>query len=158
MKAARAARLALQPKSSRRRFSLTRFTVQHRGGKLIANQKGGFHALDSGHRHSHFVCSQLLRWVLCRPWDAAFNKADAKAIATTYLSEAATAKPRGGVGFGGDREVLREAHANGLTDHKLQVIDARGWRSQDRLRHGKLERGAVNQTLSKRRSFTTVSG
>jgi ketosteroid isomerase-like protein len=29
-------RLALQPRSSRRRFSVMRFTVQHRGGKLHA--------------------------------------------------------------------------------------------------------------------------
>lgn len=60
-------------------------------------------------------------------WDAAFNKSDAKAVAAPSAErDAAPANPRGGVGSGSDREVLGRLHANGVTNHKLEVIDAGG--------------------------------
>ena len=61
-------------------------------------------------------------------WDAAFNKRDAKTIAATYLPNAKLLPPSHEVASGpaAIEKFFAEAHANGLTDHKLQVIDAGG--------------------------------
>src|SRR5437763_9576472 len=61
-------------------------------------------------------------------WDAAFNKGDAKAIAATYLPNAKLLPPSHEVmsGPAAIEKFFAEAHASGLTDHKLQVIDAGG--------------------------------
>src|SRR2546421_11599639 len=59
-------------------------------------------------------------------WDAAFNKGDAKAIAATYLPNAKLLPPSHEVmsAPAAIEKLFAEAHASGLTDHKLQVIDA----------------------------------
>src|SRR2546421_10444483 len=61
-------------------------------------------------------------------WDAAFNKGDAKAIAATYLPNAKLLPPSHDVmsGPAAIEKFFAEAHAIGLTDHKLLVIDAGG--------------------------------
>ena len=61
-------------------------------------------------------------------WDAAFNKRDAKTIGATYLPNAKLLPPSHEVASGpaAIEKFFAEAHANGLTDHKLEVIDAGG--------------------------------
>ena len=61
-------------------------------------------------------------------WDVAFNKRDAKTIAATYLPNAKLLPPSHEVESGpaAIEKFFAEAHASGLTDHKLEVIDAGG--------------------------------
>ena len=61
-------------------------------------------------------------------FDAAFNKGDAKAVAALYLPNAKVLPPTHEVASGpaAIEKFFAEAHASGLTDHKLQVIDAGG--------------------------------
>ena len=62
-------------------------------------------------------------------FDTAFNKGrrEGRCRLISPEREGATANPRGDVGSGGDREIFRRAApADGLTDHKLEVIDAAG--------------------------------
>src|SRR6202790_1290873 len=61
-------------------------------------------------------------------WDAAFNKGDAKAVAAAYLPNAKLLPPTHEVASGPSaiEKFFAGLHANGVTDHKLEVIDAGG--------------------------------
>jgi len=61
-------------------------------------------------------------------WDAAFNKGDAKAVAAAYLPNAKLLPPTHEVASGpaAIEKFFAGLHANGVTDHKLEVIDAGG--------------------------------
>jgi ketosteroid isomerase-like protein len=61
-------------------------------------------------------------------WDAAFNKRDAKTVAAAYLPNAKLMPPTHEVASGpaAIEKFFAGLHANGVTDHKLQVIDAGG--------------------------------
>lgn len=63
-----------------------------------------------------------------RAWDAAFNKGDAKALAASYLPNAKLLPPTHEVASGpaAIEKFFAGLHANGVTDHKLEVIDAGG--------------------------------
>ncbi|MDF0518939.1 DUF4440 domain-containing protein [Bradyrhizobium yuanmingense] len=61
-------------------------------------------------------------------WDSAFNKADAKAIAATYVSDAKLLPPTHQV-ISGPAEIesfFAGLFSSGFTDHRLVVIDAGG--------------------------------
>ena len=59
-------------------------------------------------------------------WDAAFNKGDAKTLAAAYLPNAKLLPPTHEVASGpaAIEKFFAGLHANGVTDHKLEVIDA----------------------------------
>ena len=61
-------------------------------------------------------------------WDAAFNEGDLKGIVAAYLPNAKLLPPSHEIALG--QEVIEKfyagALANGITDHKLEVIDAGG--------------------------------
>jgi ketosteroid isomerase-like protein len=61
-------------------------------------------------------------------WDATFNKGDAKDIAATYLPNAELLPPTHEVASGPTaiEKFFSGALANGLTGHKLEMIDAGG--------------------------------
>ena len=61
-------------------------------------------------------------------WDAAFNKGDAKTVAAAYLTNAKLLPPTHEVASGpaAIENFFAGLHANGVTDHKLEVIDAGG--------------------------------
>jgi ketosteroid isomerase-like protein len=61
-------------------------------------------------------------------WDAAFNKGDAKTLAAVYLPNAKLLPPTHEVASGpaAIEKFFAGLHANGVTDHKLEVIDAGG--------------------------------
>jgi ketosteroid isomerase-like protein len=61
-------------------------------------------------------------------WDAAFNKGDAKTLAAAYLPNAKLLPPTHEVASGPPaiEKFFAGLHANGVTDHKLEVIDAGG--------------------------------
>ena len=61
-------------------------------------------------------------------WDAAFNKGDAKAVAAAYLPNAKLLPPTHEVASGpaAIEKFFAGVHANGVTNHKLEVIDAGG--------------------------------
>ena len=61
-------------------------------------------------------------------WDAAFNKGDAKILAAAYLPNAKLLPPTHEVASGpaAIEKFFAEAQANGVTDHKLELIDAGG--------------------------------
>ena len=61
-------------------------------------------------------------------WDAAFNKGDAKTVAAAYLPNAKLLPPTHEVASGpaAIEKFFAGVHANGVTDHKLEVIDAGG--------------------------------
>ena len=61
-------------------------------------------------------------------WDAAFNKGDAKTVAAAYLPNAKLLPPSHEVASGpaAIEKFFAGLHANGVTDHKLEVIDAGG--------------------------------
>jgi ketosteroid isomerase-like protein len=61
-------------------------------------------------------------------WDAAFNKGDSKMLATAYLPDAKLLPPSHEVASGqaAIEKFFAGALANGLTDHKLELIDAAG--------------------------------
>lgn len=61
-------------------------------------------------------------------WDAAFNKGDAKAVAAAYLPNAKLLPPTHEVASGpvAIEKFFAGLHANGVTDHKLELIDAGG--------------------------------
>jgi ketosteroid isomerase-like protein len=61
-------------------------------------------------------------------FDAAFNKGDAKALAALYLPNAEVLPPTHEVASGpaAIEKFFAGLHANGVTDHKLEVIDAGG--------------------------------
>ena len=61
-------------------------------------------------------------------WDAAFNKGDAKTLAAAYLPNAKLLPPTHEVASGpaAIEKFFTGLHANGVTDHKLEVIDAGG--------------------------------
>lgn len=61
-------------------------------------------------------------------WDVAFNRGDAKAIAAAYLPNAKLLPPSHQVAFGQTaiETFYSEALASGITDHKLELIDAGG--------------------------------
>jgi len=61
-------------------------------------------------------------------WDAAFNKGDAKTLAAAYLPNAKLLPPTHEVASGpaAIEQFFAGLHASGVTDHKLQVIDAGG--------------------------------
>ena len=61
-------------------------------------------------------------------WDFAFNKADAKAVAATYVSNAKVLPPTHQV-ISGPEEIenfFAGLFSGGFTDHKLTIIDAGG--------------------------------
>jgi ketosteroid isomerase-like protein len=61
-------------------------------------------------------------------WDAAFNQADAKGIASAYLPHAKLLPPTHAV-LSGPAEIetfFAGLLANGVADHRLQIIDAGG--------------------------------
>jgi ketosteroid isomerase-like protein len=61
-------------------------------------------------------------------WDTAFNKGDAKTLAAAYLPNAKLLPPTHEVASGpaAIEQFFAGLHASGVTDHKLQVIDAGG--------------------------------
>jgi len=61
-------------------------------------------------------------------WDAAFNKADAKSIAAAYLPNAKLLPPTHEIALGQPaiEKFYTGALASGVTDHKLEIIDAGG--------------------------------
>ena len=61
-------------------------------------------------------------------WDAAFNKGDVKSIAAAYLPNAKLLPPADEIASGqaAIEKFYAGALANGITDHKLEVIDAGG--------------------------------
>ena len=61
-------------------------------------------------------------------FDAAFNKGDAKAVAALYLLNAKVLPPTHEVASGpaAIEKFFAGLHGNGVTDHKLEVIDAGG--------------------------------
>ena len=61
-------------------------------------------------------------------WDAAFNKSDAKALAAAYLPNAKLLPPTHEVlsGPAAIEKFFAGLHANGVTDHKLELIEAGG--------------------------------
>jgi ketosteroid isomerase-like protein len=61
-------------------------------------------------------------------WDAAFNKGDAKIVAAAYLPNAKLLPPTHKVASGpaAIETFFAGLHANGVTDHKLEVIDTGG--------------------------------
>jgi ketosteroid isomerase-like protein len=61
-------------------------------------------------------------------FDAAFNKGDAQAVAAFYLPNAKVLPPTHEVASGPTEieKFFAGLHANGVTDHKLEVIDAGG--------------------------------
>jgi ketosteroid isomerase-like protein len=61
-------------------------------------------------------------------WDAAFNRGDTKSIAAAYLPNAKLLPPEHEIAFGqaAIEKFYAGALANGITDHKLQVLDAGG--------------------------------
>ncbi|MBV8916766.1 YybH family protein [Bradyrhizobium sp.] len=61
-------------------------------------------------------------------FDAAFNKGDAKALAVLYLPNAKLLPPTHEVASGpaAIEKFFAGVHANGVTDHKLEMIDAGG--------------------------------
>ena len=61
-------------------------------------------------------------------WDAAFNKGDAKAVSVAYLPSAKLMPPTHEVASGpaAIEKFFAGVHANGVTNHKLEVIDAGG--------------------------------
>jgi ketosteroid isomerase-like protein len=61
-------------------------------------------------------------------FDAAFNKGDAKAVAALYLPNAKVLPPTHEVASGpaAIEKFFAGLHTNGVTDHKLEVIDAGG--------------------------------
>ena len=61
-------------------------------------------------------------------WDAAFNKGDAKAVAATYLPSAKLLPPthEAASGSAAIEKFFAGLHANGVTNHKLEMIDAGG--------------------------------
>jgi ketosteroid isomerase-like protein len=61
-------------------------------------------------------------------WDAAFNKGDAKAVAAAYLPDAKVLPPTHEVASGpaAIEKFFAGLHANGVTSHKLEMIDAGG--------------------------------
>src|SRR3954452_23349174 len=64
----------------------------------------------------------------CAAWDAAFNKADTKSIAAAYLPDAKLLPPSHEIALGQQaiEKFYTGALATGVTDHKLEVIDAGG--------------------------------
>lgn len=62
------------------------------------------------------------------PWDSAFNKADAKAVAAAYLPNAKLLPPTHEV-ISGPAEIenfFAGLFTSGFTDHNLTIIDAGG--------------------------------
>jgi ketosteroid isomerase-like protein len=61
-------------------------------------------------------------------WDAAFNKGDAKGVAAAYLPNAKLLPPTHEIALGQPaiENFYAGALASGVTDHKLEVIDAGG--------------------------------
>ena len=61
-------------------------------------------------------------------WDAAFNKGDAKAVAAAYLPNAKLLPPTHEIALGESaiEKFCSGSLASGVTDHKLEVIDAGG--------------------------------
>jgi ketosteroid isomerase-like protein len=61
-------------------------------------------------------------------WDAAFNKGDAKALASAYVANAKFLPPTHEVATGPAEieKFFASQFANGATDHKLVIIDAGG--------------------------------
>jgi ketosteroid isomerase-like protein len=61
-------------------------------------------------------------------WDAAFNKGDAKSVAAAYLPKAKLLPPTHEIASGQPaiEKFYSGALASGVTDHKLEVIDAGG--------------------------------
>src|SRR5919205_2513208 len=59
-------------------------------------------------------------------WDAAFNKGDAKAVAAFYTSDALLLPPNHEVikGPAGVEKFFSGLFANGVTSHKLELIEA----------------------------------
>jgi ketosteroid isomerase-like protein len=61
-------------------------------------------------------------------WDVAFNKGDAKSIAAAYLPNAKLLPPDHEIALGqaAIEKFYAGALANGITDHKLELLDAGG--------------------------------
>jgi ketosteroid isomerase-like protein len=61
-------------------------------------------------------------------WDAAFNKGDAKTLTAEYLPDAKLLPPTHEVASGpaAIEKFFAGLHASGVTDHKLEMIDAGG--------------------------------
>jgi hypothetical protein len=72
-------------------------------------------------------------------WDAAFNKGDAKAVAAAYLPNAKLLPPTHEVASGpaAIEKFFAGLHANGVTNHKLEVIDAGGKLERQRQGQGR---------------------
>jgi ketosteroid isomerase-like protein len=61
-------------------------------------------------------------------WDAAFNRGDTKSIAAAYLPNAKLLPPDHEIALGqaAIEKFYAGALANGITDHKLEVLDSGG--------------------------------
>jgi ketosteroid isomerase-like protein len=61
-------------------------------------------------------------------WDAAFNRGDTKSIAAAYLPNAKLLPPDHQIALGqaAIEKFYAGALANGITDHKLELLDAGG--------------------------------
>lgn len=88
-------------------------------------------------------------------FDAAFNKGDAKALAVLYLPNAKLLPPTHEVASGpaAIEKFFAGVHANGVTDHKLEMIDAGG---DDKIVYGSANWSAKGK--DKDGKPTTLSG
>jgi uncharacterized protein (TIGR02246 family) len=61
-------------------------------------------------------------------WDAAFNKSDAKLVAASYTEDALLLPPSHDIikGPAGVEKFFAGLFANGVTGHKLELIEAKG--------------------------------
>ena len=61
-------------------------------------------------------------------WDAAFNKGDAKAVAAFYIEDSLLLPPSHDIikGPAGVEKFLVDLFANGVTAHKLELIETEG--------------------------------
>jgi len=90
-------------------------------------------------------------------WDAAFNKGDAKTLAAAYLPNAKLLPPTHEVASGpaAIEQFFAGLHASGVTDHKLQVIDAGG---DDKVVYGTANWSAKGKDKDKDGKSATFSG
>jgi ketosteroid isomerase-like protein len=88
-------------------------------------------------------------------WDAAFNKGDGKTLAAAYLPSAKLLPPTHEVASGpaAIEKFFAGLQANGVTDHKLEVIDAGG---DDKVAYGTAKWSAKGK--DKDGKPTTLSG
>ena len=90
-------------------------------------------------------------------WDAAFNKGDAKGVAAAYLPNAKLLPPTHEIALGQPaiENFYAGALASGVTDHKLEVIDAGG---DDKIVYGTARWSAKGKDKDKEGKPATFSG